>query len=60
MSSAGEAAPSKSKGENRIWKASAAIAKTRAVRMRGPAEIVMALSWFMSTSPHGYLNYRAP
>ena len=41
MSSAGEAAPSKNKGENTIWKVSATIANKRAVRMRGPAEIVM-------------------
>ena len=45
MSSAGEAAPSKNKGEKTIWKVSATIANKRAVRMRGPAEIVMVFGF---------------
>jgi len=50
MSSAGEAAPSKNKGEKTIWQVSATIANKKAVRMRGPAVIVM-VSGFIPPAP---------
>jgi hypothetical protein len=50
MSSAGEAAPSKNKGEKTIWKVSATIANKRAMRRRGPGEIVM-VSGFIPPAP---------
>jgi hypothetical protein len=50
MSSAGEAAPSKNKGEKTIWKVSATIANKRAMRRRGPGEIV-AVSGFIPPAP---------
>ena len=51
MSSAGEAAPSKNKGEKTIWKVSATIANKRAVRMRGPGEIVMVSGFIPPAAP---------
>jgi hypothetical protein len=62
MSSAGEAAPSKNRGEKTIWKVSATIANKRAMRRRGPGEIVM-VSGFIPPAPLSKLsrmpNHRA-